>query len=180
VVSATTSPIFLSLTRVVVNMKTLITCLIFAVGLIGCTPMRPSSSAYPNNQAYPNTSQVLPFPNPIPTPVDSKGTVIGTLISSTPGKSFVGLMLYFGVSLPLTPGPEHLVTMDFVNSPKTTIRENGSFMAENIAPGKYILILWTPHSSRYVPDPTNAEKDLIVEVISGQIVDLGTLQAPPP
>jgi hypothetical protein len=171
-------PYFLSLVSSG-QMKTFIVCLIFAIGLISCSPIS-SSSAYPNDPAYPNPGQGSPFPGVIPTPIASKGTVIGTLVSNTTGKSIAGLMLYFGTLLPLTPGPEHLVSMDIVNSPKTTISDDGSFVAENIAPGKYVLILWTPHESSYVPDSNNAKKDLIVEVAGGQIVDLGTLQVTPP
>jgi len=70
--------------------------------------------------------------------------------------------------------------MDLVNSPKAYIRDDGRFMAENITPGAYVLILWTPHESRYVPDPNNSEQEFIVEVVGGQIVDIGTLPAPPP
>ena len=67
--------------------------------------------------------------------------------------------------------------MDLANSPKAKIHDDGSFMAENITPGAYVLILWTPHESRYVPDPDNPERDFIVEVIAGKIVNVGTLQA---
>jgi len=161
-------------------MKTLITCLIFAIGLIGCSPKSSSldQGGYPNDQGVPNQSS--PFPNIIPTPIASKGTVIGTLISSIPEKSIAGLALYFGTLLPLTPGPDHLVTMDPVNSPMAYIRDDGSFMVENVTPGEYVLILWTPHESRYVPDPNSSEKDFIVKVVGGQIVNIGTLQVPPP
>lgn len=161
-------------------MKALIICFVFAIGLIGCSPTSSSSGTegYPNDQGIPNQSS--PFPSIISTPIASKGTVTGTLVSAIPEKSIAGLVLYFGTILPLTPGPDHLVTMDVVNSPMTYIQDNGSFLAENITPGEYVLILWTPHESRYVPDPNNSEKDFIVKVVGGQIVDIGTLQVPPP
>ena len=161
------------------KMKALITCLIFAIGLLGCSPMSSSDTGgNPNNQEYP--SQGSPFPSIISTPIASKGTVIGTLVSAIPEKSIAGLALYFGTVLPLTPGPDHLVTMNPVDSSKAIIRDDGSFVAENIIPGEYVLILWTPHDSRYVPDPNNPEQDFIVEVVAGQIINIGTLQVPPP
>jgi len=161
-------------------MKALVACFVFAIGLIGCSPVSssPERGGYPGEQEIP--TQGSPFPRIIPTPVASKGTVIGRLVSATPGKSLTGIALYFGTLLPLTPGPDHLITMDLVNSPKAYIRDDGRFMAENITPGAYVLILWTPHESRYVPDPNNSEQEFIVEVVGGQIVDIGTLPAPPP
>lgn len=161
-------------------MKALIACFVFAIGLIGCSPMSSPSEreGEPSEQGIP--IQGSPLPSTISTPIASMGTVVGTLVSSSPGRSLAGIALYFGTLLPLTPGPDHLINMDVVNSPKTIIREDGRFIAENITPGEYVLILWTPHESRYIPDPANAESEFIVEVVGGQIVDIGTLQASPP
>jgi hypothetical protein len=159
-------------------MKLFIACFVLAISLIGCTTAKsPSGSgAVPGKQA--NSFQDTPFPSVIPTPIGSKGTVVGTLVSNTPGQSLAGVMLYFGTLLPLTPGPDHLINMDLANSPKTTLRDDGRFIVENIPPGEYVLILWTPHESRFVPDPKNPEREFIVAVVSGQIKDIGTLPAP--
>lgn len=159
-------------------MKALVACFVLAIGLIGCSPMSSPSEGggEPSEQGIP--IQGSPLPSIIPTPIASMGTVVGTLVSSIPGSSLAGIALYFGTLLPLTPGPDHLINMDLVNSPKTLIREDGRFIAENIPPGEYVLILWTPHESRYIPDPANAESEFIVEVVGGQIVDIGTLPAP--
>jgi hypothetical protein len=159
-------------------MKALIACFVLAIGLIGCSPTSssPGIGVQPTKQDTP--IQGSPFPNIIPTPIATKGTVVGKLVSSTAGSSLAGIALYFGTLLPLTPGPGHLINMDLANSPKAYIREDGRFIAENITPGEYVLILWTPHDSRYIPDPANTENEFIVEVVGGQIVDIGTLPAP--
>jgi hypothetical protein len=69
--------------------------------------------------------------------------------------------------------------MDIANSPKAIISNDGRFLAVNIPPGEYVLVLWTPVEARFVPDPTNTANELIVTVISNQIIDIGTVQAPP-
>jgi len=88
------------------------------------------------------------------------------------------LTLYFGTILPLTPGPDHLVNVDTVSSPRTVIFPDGRFIAENIPPGEYVLIIWTPHESRYIPDPNNPDLEFTVKAEDGKIVDIGTLEAP--
>lgn len=161
-------------------MKVLIFCFVFTIGLIGCSPKSLSSEIGAEPTRQDNPIQSSPFPSIIPTPIASKGTVVGTLVSTIPGKSLTGLSLYFGTLLPLTPGPDHLISMDLVNSPNTFIRDDGRFIAENIPPGEYVLILWTPHESRYIFDPNKSDEELIVEVVGGQIVDLGKISASPP
>jgi hypothetical protein len=159
------------------KMKVLIACLLLIpFGLIGCSSISISSTSegIPGDQRI----QVSTTPSTISTPFSSMGTVVGKLVSSPPGGSLAGISLYFGTILPLTPGPDHLVNMDIVNSPKALIDNNGHFLAENIPPGEYVLILWTPHVSRYIPDPDNTKSELIVKVVAGHIVDIGTVPAP--
>lgn len=152
-------------------MKKNIVYLLLALFLLGCSPN--NSAAQPQDGAQ----QEEPFPSVIATPLPDTGTVVGKIVSSDSAGAFAGISLYFGTVLPLTPGPGHLVNMDLANSPKATIRSDGRFLAENIPAGKYVLVLWTPHLSRYVPDPANAESELVVDVAAGQIIDLGTLLA---
>lgn len=154
-------------------MKIRIVYIVMVMSLLitGCGPNSSSSS----EQGLPG--QAAPLAGDISTPGASVGTVTGRLTGNTPG-ALTGLALYFGTILPLTPGPDYLINLDLVNSPKTSVREDGSFLMENITPGKYVLVLWTPHTSHYVPDPNNPEHELIVEVIGGKIVDLGALSVP--
>jgi hypothetical protein len=161
-------------------MKTILLCFLFVLGLIGCTQppsnSGPGITGNPSGQVIPIQSS--PFPNIIPTPIENRGSVIGRLVSATPGQSLSGIALYFGTIIPLTPGPRHVISMDIVNSPKSYILDQGRFIAKNIPPGDYVLIIWMPKESLYVPDPANPGNEFIVKVISNQIVDIGTLQAP--
>jgi hypothetical protein len=161
-------------------MKAILACLALAISLIGCNgktniPFQGNNS---NGQSTP--VQSTPLPTIIPTPLESKGTVVGTLVSDSPGKSLAGLTLYFGTVLPLTPGPDHLVNLDVANAPNTVISNDGRFIAANITPGQYVMVLWTPHDARYIPDPKDTQKDLVLEVVSGKILDLGVLQVSSP
>ena len=159
-------------------MKVIIACFVLAIGLIGCSPTSssPGGREQPTKQDTP--IQDFPFPSIIPTPIATKGTVIGKLVSASPDKSLAGIALYFGTLLPLTPGPDHLINLDLANSPRTMISDDGRFIVENITPGEYVLLLWTPHDSRYIPDPNNPGQEFIVKVLREQIVNIGTISAP--
>jgi hypothetical protein len=154
------------------KMRKIIPFIVLLFSLLGCTPQKSDTST-----TLDITYQGTPFPSIIPTPIESKGTVFGKIVSSS-GKSLAGLVLYFGTILPLTPGPDHLVNVDPAASPKAIIGTDGRFIVEDISPGEYVLIIWTPHESRYIPDPDHPEQELIITVTSGQITDAGTLEAP--
>jgi hypothetical protein len=155
-----------------VEMREIITSIVLAIVLVGCSPKNIEVSG-----TQVTSSQGTPLPSRIPTPIASKGTVIGKIVGSS-GQSLAGLVLYFGTILPLTPGPEHLVNIDTVNSPKTMLDADGRFILENLTPGEYVMVLWTPHESHFIPDPIKPEDEYLVKVVGGQIVDVGTLQAP--
>jgi hypothetical protein len=171
---------------VVSEVEPFVVSLVLALGvaLAGCASPQSSGSAYPSGNAYPGEPRVpvfaSPFPSVISTPLASKGTVFGRLISATPGKSLTGLAVYLGTLVPLTPGPGYLITVDLTHSLRDFVREDGRFIIQNVEPGEYVLMLWTPHNSRPVPDPANPDKEFLADVGAGQIVDVGTLSAPAP
>lgn len=113
-------------------------------------------------------------------PPADKGVVVGRLVSTDPDKSLEGLDVFFATLVPLTPGPDHLVSMDLASTPRAKIAADGSFVAENLEPGQYALVLWAPVSTRFVPNPEHPEREYIVTVQAGKIIDVGTLMVTPP
>jgi hypothetical protein len=155
-------------------MKSLVLCVVLAFFFVGCGQVNPSltSRAYPSDQGV-LALKPTPFPSVIQTPLGGTGTITGKLVTSPPGRSPAGVTLYLAALLPLTPGPDYLIGMDLANSPRTVVYEDGRFLFPNIAPNRYALVLWTPNQSAYAQDPANSDKELIVTVAAGQIVELG-------
>lgn len=134
------------------------------------------NSPYPG--IYPGPGGLVPVrssPVILSTPDSTRGTIIGRVVNSATGQPSAGLILYLGTLLPLNPGPSHLVNFDLTNSPKVYPDDAGEFRVENINPGEYTLILWTPHAISQAQYPDKPEKELIIVVEAGRIVDIGTV-----
>lgn len=108
------------------------------------------------------------------------GTVAGQLAAPTPGQSMAGLIVYLGGLLPLQPGTDYLVSVSPEQSPKTQVDAKNRFLFTSVLPGKYAIVLWTPHRSELVPDPSTPGKELLVTVVADQVLDLGVLASRPP
>lgn len=156
-------------------MRNPIAILILILCLASCDQKSTGlSSPYPGT--YPGTGGLVPTrssPLIVSTPDRTRGTIIGRVISLATGKPIVGLILYLGTLLPLTPGTGHLVNFDLTNSPKVYPNDAGEFALEDVSPGEYTLILWTPHSVFQAQYPDQPEKELIIVVEAGKIVDIG-------
>jgi hypothetical protein len=154
--------------------------LFLAISVIGCNSgsMPQTGNPYPINP-YPidkpvsTPPSILSFPSVIPTPFETKGTIVGQLKGKIPGTSPEGLVLYLGTLLPLTPGPDYLINLDTKNAPSTQLHADGKFIFSNIAPGQYVLILWTPRDSLFVADPNDPVRELIVSIEPGKITNIG-------
>lgn len=165
-------------------MRNMLICIGVVILLSGCGP---TSSSYPSNAGlpYPGSagSRVSAGTSPsivVPTPVPTKATLTGRIYNSITGQPIVGIMLYLATLLPLTPGPDFFLNLDPANSPHILLPEDGGFVIANVVPGKYALVLWTPRRASHIPDLNDPNQALIVELIAGQITDLGNVAATPP
>jgi hypothetical protein len=66
----------------------------------------------------------------------------------------------------------HLVMMNPSSAPGTTSDTHGYFAFQDIAPGTYALVIWTPAHSQVISDP-ETNLDILVTVQAGEITDLG-------
>jgi hypothetical protein len=133
---------------------------------------------YPSNllSPYPGIHVETPSSIIVPTPSSGTGTITGYIVNTTSPGSIVGLTLYLANLLPLTPGPEHFITVNLEHSPRAIVHADGRFIFSDVVPGRYALVLWLPHDSRLITDPNNPEFELIVTAIAGEVTDLGTLK----
>lgn len=164
-------------------MKVLFICIGIAIVLSGCESGSPGAG-YPGEARLPypddaglRVQKTPSLPSIVPTPLPTKGTIVGRLYNSATGKPVSGIWLYFANLLPLTPGPEFFIALDPVNSPHVPIPEDGRFIMANIAPGRYALVLWTPQRASYVLDPNDPEKMLTVDISADRVMYLGELTA---
>ncbi len=109
-----------------------------------------------------------------PTPSEKTGVVVGRFISTTTKGPLVSQIVYLGDFLPLSPGSNYLITLEVERSPHTKTNHNGEFFLVDISPGSYPLIIWTPFRSLVVPD-SSGEKEFRVNVMAGEITELGVL-----
>ncbi|MBI5878471.1 MAG: hypothetical protein HZB53_12550 [Chloroflexi bacterium] len=91
-------------------------------------------------------------------------------------RSMTGMGVYFGQTVSSGTGSDFLVTVDPQTSPRAILDSDGKFAAINVPAGSYVLILWLPHDSRFVPDQSDMSKQLVVTVVADKLNDLGVLK----
>ena len=119
----------------------------------------------------PSLAPKVTFPSPKP----DQGVVVGHLVQEESGSPLASQLIYLGEYIPVTPGPGELITLQVQSSPSTTTDANGYFAFEDVPPGDYPLIVWTPFSSKVVPDAAR-EKALDVVVAPNKVTRLGEVE----
>lgn len=117
--------------------------------------------------------RTLPVGNPAP----GTGNVRGKFIADTPAaRVFLAGEIYLApvvfsegqVSLPF-------ISLNVGSDPKAVARsEDGEFVFENVKPGYYGIVLYTPVSQYLAPDGTGRDV-LYIEVEAGQTLELGDI-----
>jgi hypothetical protein len=172
-------------------MKRLITgalLVLLVTGLSGCgeeatvetTTESPLSTASP--LATP-TSVPTPTSSPdestmsIPAPAPGKGTITGRFVDYQSGEPGPETVVYLGELSPVElEGDEtHIVSMNPDSSPSTGTDKDGYFVFQDVEPGTYAMVMWTPGNSWVVSDP-DTKLDILVTVEADQITDLGEVE----
>jgi len=109
------------------------------------------------------------IPSPLVTPQAGQGVVVGSLIDQRTSQAAVKTILY------LEPSLNHdapLILYGPLNGqPTANSTDTGGFVFENVPPGEYILVLYSPVDILYARQPD--ETALLVQVQAGQVTDLG-------
>jgi hypothetical protein len=105
------------------------------------------------------------------------GAIMGRLFL-TNGQPAVGSILYLGEYVGLeTSRP--MVILDPSRNLHAQTGEGGVFCFSEVPPGKYGIIVWDAVESILLPDPATGYS-LLIEVKSGNTVDVGILYSPIP
>ncbi len=111
---------------------------------------------------------------PILTPDATKGTVKGVL--KLKGQPQTNDLLGLGKIIMSTEGLEIATQFDFAHSPQTDTMPDGSFVFQNVPPGRYGLIYATGPNSYLLMDPAaKGVKAILLDVKAGETTDLGVM-----
>lgn len=139
------------------------------------------SDGYPaplnNNDEYPypypeSSSPVVVNPQPTYTTDPLMGSVSGSLLENN--KGIENITLYLAEVLKDKSGRDIVAGLDRMKAPTTDTSTNGKFTFINVNPGRYALILDVV-TNQYMMNYPNEDTPIIIEVSTGEQVDLGDL-----
>ena len=147
--------------------------LLLTLGLLTACAADPTATA-PATSA-PNTPAGTPVPTMlVPTPSAETGVVIGQILLSLDNSPLDGYIVYLGKATPLQPGDEYVITLKEQESPHIAADGEGRFALAS-EPGTYALVVWTPFHSKVLADPNDPTRELSIELVAGETVDVGAL-----
>jgi len=138
--------------------------------------------AYPSPETEPGTSDAEGAAEPfiVPTPSSNEvGNVTGTLLRVTEEGDVEPVreaLLYLGPLVTTTEGVEGLARLDITADPQATLGPQGGFAFTDVEPGRYILWYVAPAGSPLQLRQPDTGEDLVIDLDSGEIVDLGELR----
>lgn len=145
----------------------------------------PRDKYLPTDYGYPApdvTPYVLVFPDHIiiPTLTNDTGIILGRMVTKNGSNNpYLATAIYLGeVIEPDNPMYPPLISLDDEVNPMATQDKAGNFIFENIKPGNYGLIIWSPFSQTLIEDPNRVGFPLLIEVKEGELVDIGTVIIP--
>jgi len=138
-----------------------------------------------NDEMYPiiiyDATSNFPETLEVPEPRADTGVVIGKVLSISAGdKPYLNGGLYLGSYIAPKEGGENaplLVGISPDEDPNAQRARDGSFAFSDVPPGTYGLFLCTPMSAILMID-AKTDQYVNVEVVAGEVVDLGTIYVP--
>lgn len=150
------------------------------------TPISPEELAYPGyfpyegNLEYPapvtteNADKFHPDYLVIPTPSPENGVITGKILIENSNEPYLNSLLVLGdVSEPDAEGYPPLVGYSVDSDPKAIQSSDGVFVFDNIKPGEYGIVLWSPISTFLLTDH-NTGDTIFVTVKAGEVTNIGT------
>jgi len=116
----------------------------------------------------------------VPTPTNDAGVVVGQLLTPGAGGRPYIATLYLATFVYPQGNADALPLISF--SEETSLQgvqdpDTGRFYFENVPPGKYAIIIWTPVVSMPLRD-AESNTEITFEVEAGEITDLGVIAIP--
>lgn len=141
------------------------------------TPTPGGGAAGATPAAYPTPARpAAPTAAPTLTPDPTKGSVRGALsVRMNQADVAIRNVTVYLAPLVLDPsGKELAAGLDRITSPRTTTNEKGEFLFQNVAPGRYALVLDLIQSAYMLRTPADGQ-DLLATVTAGKQSDFGRL-----
>lgn len=151
------------------------------------SPAQQPTSPYPGGEAPPTSTPAVPpdaTPPPIPTAGTETGVVHGILLSAatqeplTPANATAVMYLS-----PLVTGTNEdfpIAVLDKEISPTTLPGMEGIFVFLDVPPGEYLIVVETPLNQVAARSVDDVEYDLVVNVVAGEVIDVGRIYIPYP
>jgi len=111
----------------------------------------------------------------IPTPGASSGLVTGILKDIATDDKLVNQTIFLGDVIYPSIGTGFSVGIDQSLSPSTITNYQGEFYLNNVKPGEYVIMAWTPFQSSLVLDPKTNEP-MVILVQPNTHLDLGLIE----
>lgn len=153
-------------------------------------PVRPEmaggETSYPVHTP-PRSESIYAYPQPtemdtlhpdqieIPNPNADSGVVTGRLLIQGTNEPYLDSLLILGeISEADQPGFPPLVGYSVESDPHAVQAKDGTFVFNQVKPGKYGIVLWSPLSTFLLSDPQTGETIFVI-VNAGEVTDLGTI-----
>jgi hypothetical protein len=155
----------------------------------------PGTAGVPSGESYPGPEDAgvsptesypaPPQPNPeenfypesiaVPQPAQGAGVVTGKLVND--GEVYLAPILILG-GLVYASDPQYppLVEYSVETSPKAIQDQTGKFVFQDVPPGEYAMVIWTPEAQTLVTDSSGEYVAVTVE--ADKVTDLGELLVP--
>ena len=143
-------------------------------------PNPPVNNAYPGAEtptAVPITVEPAELPLTLPQPETGMATLGGVVIDEqtrqAPPESllFLGEVVYTDTGMPI-------ISVDRQNDPVIVLQPNGTFVFENVMPGEYGIVFFTPDYSFLLENAESGES-LMITLESDQVLDIGLFELAP-
>ncbi len=128
----------------------------------------------------PGGEQSQPEPSPqtsiVPTPSSGDvGVVVGVLLADDPPQPLEWAILYLGEVQMGDDGAPVMASLDKQSAPHTQSDSTGHFAFADVPPGRYALIVDLISSTIVLRRPSDGS-DLLIDVVGGELTDLGELK----
>ncbi len=158
------------------KMKTFQTAVLLLLCTATAVACDSGKAPYPSDRSVYPSDKGLAFQTPNIRFGSATGAITSRLMNSSTGLPASGVTVHLAKLLPLSPGPGHLITLELANTPHAITTADGGLLFEDIEPGEYALLVWTPHDTRQVEYSDAPERELIAVVEAGKVTDLGVLK----
>lgn len=144
----------------------------------------PSLETEATLDSYPGVTEPTPttqleeleHPLDLPKPPEGLATIGGSIIDATTRQARPESLIYLGKWVYTDQGLP-VVSLDRQLAPVYVIEPNGRFLFQNVDPGEYALVFFTPDYSFLLEDNETGES-IKLEVKPGDIIDLGQFELP--